>query len=137
MLTFRTRGRRWLGAAIAAALVASLAAVLLRPMLERAVRQRIESAALRHGMVSRIESVRVGVWPFLRLEGFDLDLGHGVRLHVDSIAATYPGRLRLAVRRANLVGPAGFNVSSPVTAWHVAGTRGEDLQLTLTEIGRA
>ena len=69
----------------------------------------------------------------LRLTGFDLDLGHGVRLHADMIAATWPGRLRLAVRAANLVGPAGFTVSSPATAWDVAGIRGEDLQLTLVE----
>jgi hypothetical protein len=134
MVTFRIHGRRWwLGGAIAAALIASLAAVLLRPMLERAVRERIESAAVRHGMVAQIGAVRVGVWPLLRLEGFDLDLGHGVRLHADMIAATYPGRLRLAVRTANLVGPAGFRISSPVTAWYVAGIRGEDLQLTLVE----
>lgn len=133
MLTFRTRGRRWLAAAIATALVTSLAAALLRPMLERAVRERIEAAALRRGMVSRIESVRFGVWPFLRVEGFDLELGHGVRLHVDRIAATYPGRLRLAVQGANLVGPEGFRVSSPLTAWYVAGIRGKDLQLTLIE----
>ena len=102
-------------------------------MLERAVRERIESAALRHGMVARIGSVRVGVWPFLRLEGFDLDFGHGARLHADTIAAAYPGRLRLAVQAANLVGPAGFKVSSPATAWYVAGVRGGDLQLTLIE----
>jgi hypothetical protein len=134
MVTFRTRGRRWwLGGAIAAALVASLAAVLLRPMLERAVRERIESSTARHGMVCRIGSVHVGVWPFLRLEGFDLDLGHGVRLHADMITATYPGRLRLAVRTANLVGPAGLKVSSPLTAWHVAGMRGGNLHLTLIE----
>jgi hypothetical protein len=132
-MTFRTRGRRWLAGAIAAALVASLAAVLLRPMLERAVRERIESAAVRHGMVCRIGSVRVGVWPFLRLTGFDLELGHGVRLHADTIAATYPGRLRLAVQAANLVGPAGLEVSSPISAWHVTGIRGEDFQLALIE----
>ena len=95
-MTFRTRGRRWLAAAIATALVASLAAVLLRPKLERAVRERIESSAARHGMVCRIDSVHVGAWPFLRLTGFDLDLGHGVRLHADMIAATYPGRLQEA-----------------------------------------
>ena len=107
MLIFRTRALRWLAAAIAAVLIGSLGAVLLKPVLERAVRGRIEAAAARHGMVARIDSVRVGVWPFLRLSGFDLDLGHGVRLHADQIAATYPGRLRLAVRTANLVGPAG------------------------------
>src|ERR671936_26275 len=123
MVNFRTLGRRWWLGAIAAALVASLAALLLRPMLEHAVRARIESAAVRHGMVARIGLVHVGVWPFLRLEGFDLDLGHGVRLHADVIAATWPGRLRLAVRGANLVGPAGFRVSSPISTWYVAGIR--------------
>jgi hypothetical protein len=134
MTTPRT-GRRWwwLGGAIAAALVASLAVVLLKPMLERAVRERIESAAARHGMVARIASVRVGLRPFLRLTGVDLDLGHGARLHADMIAATYPGRVRLEVRAANLLGPAGFTVSSPVSAWYVAGIRGEDFQLTLIE----
>jgi Transglycosylase len=134
MTTLRTRRRWWwLGGAIAAALVASLAVVLLKPMLERAVRARIESAAVRHGMVARIDSVRVGVWPFLRLTGFDLDLGHGARLHADMIAATYPGRVRLAVRAANLSGPAGFTVSSPPSAWYLVGIRGENLQLTLIE----
>src|ERR1700716_638753 len=134
MVTFRTRGRRWwLGGAIATALVVSLAAVLLRSMLEHAVRARIESATVRHGVVARIGLVPVGVWPLLRLEGFDLDLGHGVRLHADMIAATWPGRLRLAVRAANLVGPAGVRVSSPATAWDMAGILGEDLQLTLVE----
>src|SRR6187549_3382088 len=132
-MTFRTRGRRWLAGAIAAALLATLAAVLLRPMLERAVRERIESSAVRHGMVCRIGSVHVGAWPFLRLTGFDLELGHGVRLHADMIAATYPGRLRLAVQAANLVGSGGLKVSSPITAWYVTGIRDKDLQLTLIE----
>src|SRR5581483_5976101 len=108
MVTFRTRGRQWLlGGAIAAALVVSLAAGLLRPMLEHAVRARIESATGRHGVVARIGRVRVGISPFLRLEGIDLDLGHGVRLHADMITATWSGRLRLAVRAATLAGPAG------------------------------
>jgi hypothetical protein len=134
MITLRTRGLRWwLGGVVAAALVAALAAVLLKPTLERAVRERIESAAVRHGMVARIGSVRVGVWPFLRLSDFDLDISHGVRLHADTIAATYPGRLRLAVGAANLVGPAGLSVSPPATEWYVSGIRGEQLQLTLIE----
>ena len=115
------------------ALIASLAVVLLKPMLERAVRARIESAAGRHGMVARIGSVHVGLWPFLRLTGVDLDLGYGARLHADTIAATYPGRVRLDVGAANLWGPAGFTVSSPVSAWYVAGLRDQDLQLTLID----
>ncbi len=133
MLTFQSRGRRWWGAAIAAALFAILAALSLRSTLEHAVRARIESAAVRHGVVARIGLVHVGVWPLLRLEGFDLDLRPGVRLHADTIAATWPGRLRLAVRAATLAGPAGLSVSSPAAAWNVAGLRGGDLRLTLVE----
>src|ERR1700689_4754389 len=133
MITFRTRGRRWWLGAIAATLFACLAALLLRSVLEHAVRARIESAAVRHGMVARIGLVHVGFWPLLRLEGFDLDLGHGVRLHADMIAATWRGRLRLAVRAATLAGPAGVSVRSPATAWDTAGIFGEDLRLTLVE----
>src|ERR1700758_4111767 len=133
MFTFLTSGRRWWLGAIATALVASLAALLLRPMLENALRVRIESAAVRHGAVARIGLVHVGIWPLLRFEGFDLDLGHGVRLHADMITATWPGRLRLAVRAAALAGPAGVRVSSPATAWDMAGSFGEDLRLTLVE----
>ena len=120
----------WLGA-IAAALFVGVAAMLLKPRLEAAVRARIESAALRHGVVARIGLVRVGVWPLLRLEAFDLDLGHGVRFHADMIAATWLGRLRLAVRAAALTAPAGVRISSPATAWDMAGIFGEDLRLTL------
>ena len=134
MTTSRTRRRWWwLGGAIVAGLVATLAVLLLKPMLERAVDKRIESAAARHGMVARIGSVRVGLRPLLRLTGVDLDLGYGARLHADTIAATYPGRVRLAVRAAHLLGPAGFTVSSPVSDWYVAGIRDEDLQLTLID----
>src|SRR5580698_4249258 len=133
MCTFRTRGRRWWLVAIATALVASLAALLLRSMLENAVRARIESAAARYGMVARVGLVHVGVRPLLRLEGFDLDLGYGVQLHADMIAATWPGRWRLAVRAATLAGPAGLSVRSPATAWDMAAIFGEDFRLTLVD----
>jgi hypothetical protein len=133
MVTFRARGRRWWLAAIATALIVSLAAVLLRSLLEQAVRARIEAEAVRHGLVARIGRVHVGVQPLLRLEGFDLDLPHGARLHAETIAASWPGRLRLAVRGATLAGPSGISVSSPASAWDVVGIRGENLQLTLVE----
>jgi penicillin-binding protein 1A len=107
--------------------------MLPRSMLEHAVRARIESATARHGVVTRIGLVHVGLWPLLRLEGVDLDLGHGVRLHADMITATWLGRLRLAVRAATLAGPAGVRISSPATAWEITGIRGEDLQLTLVQ----
>jgi hypothetical protein len=133
MITLSTRARWWLVSAVAAILVVGVAVVLLKPRLERAIHARIEAAAARQGMIARIGSVRVGLSPLVRLEPFDLDLGHGVRLHADRISATYPGRLRLAVSAAELVGPAGVAVNSRDTAWAVAGSRGEDLQLTLLE----
>ena len=133
MITFGIRRRRWWLAAIATALFVSLAVVLLRPVLEHRVRARIESEAVRHGAVARIGVVHVGVWPLLRLEGFDLDLKSGVQLHADVIAATWPGRLRLAVRAATVTGPAGVMVSSAATAWDITGIFGEELRLTLAE----
>jgi hypothetical protein len=133
MFMFRTRRRRWLLGMIAALLVASVALLLLRPVLEHEVRARIESAAARHGAVARIGVVHVGVWPLLRLEGFDLNLRSGARLHADMIAATWPGRLRLAVRSAILAGPAGIRVGVPASVWDIAGISGEDLRFTLVE----
>ena len=133
MLTFRTRKRRWWLGAITTALVVSVAALLLRPMLEHGVRARIESEAVRHGAVARIGVVHLGVWPLLRLEGFDLELGHGVRLHTDMIEATWSGRLRLAVHAATLAGPAGVSVSSAATVWDMAGIFGQNLLLTLVD----
>jgi hypothetical protein len=134
MARFLIRGRWWwLAGALAAALAVGVAAVLLRPVLEHAVRARIESTLERHGLVARIGPVHVGVWPFVRLEWCDLDLGHGMRLHADLISATWHSRLRLAVRAATLVGPGGIRVSSGATAWDVVGIRGEPLQLTLAE----
>ena len=127
MLTFRTHGRRWWLVAIAAVLFATLAALLLKPMLEQAVRARIEAAAVSHGMVARIGQVHVGVWPFVRLERFDLDAGHGVQLHADAIAATWPGgcdsRFAPPLSRA----PGMITVSSPASAWDIEGIRGGDL----------
>jgi len=132
MFTLQIRRRWWL-LAIAAALLAALAALLLKPRLEQALRARIESAAVRLGMTARIAQVHVGVWPLLRLEGVDLDVRSGAQLHADMIAVTWPGRLRVTVRDAALAGPAAISVSSPVTAWNVAGIRGGDLRLTLVK----
>ena len=133
MMISQISGRRWWLVTVAAVLIASLGALWLKSMLERAVRVRVESAAVRHGMVARIAQVQVGVWPLLRLQGFDLDAGHGVRLHADTIAATWPGRLRLTVRDATITGPAGIKINSPATAWNVTGMHGPNLVLNLVE----
>ena len=133
MYSFRTGRRKWWFGAITLALVTSLFTWGLRPMLEGLVRSRIESAALRQGVVARIDALHVGIWPLLRLEGVDLDLGHGTRLHADTVAATWPAHLRLAVRGATVAGPGGVTVGSAATAWQLAGAFGGELRLTLRE----
>lgn len=130
----RIRGRKHWLVAIAAALVASMAMLLLKNVAEKSVRARIESSALRHGMVTRIGAVRVGVWPLLRLEKIAVELGHGAHLQADSIAVTWRGRWRLTVRDATLAGPAQVAVTAPITTWNVAGLLfGGELQVTLVE----
>jgi len=124
--------RRWSTVAVAA-LLAIGSALWLKSRLEHSVRARIEAGAVHHGMVARIGAVHVGLWPLVRLENVDLDPGHGVRLHADAIAATWPGRLRLAVRAARLTAPAGITVSAPATAWNMTGIHGAALQLALVE----
>ncbi len=49
------------------------------------------------------------------------------------IAATWPGRLRLAVRAATLAGPDGITVRSLASAWNMTGILGKNLRLTLVE----
>jgi hypothetical protein len=133
MLTFRTRTRWWLLGTIAAALVTALAALLLKPVLEQEVRSRIESAAIRQGVVARIGQVHVGISPLVQLQGFDLDPGHGIRLHADLIAVTWHGRPRLAVRAAMIEAPAGIMIRAPSTVWDVESKLAEDLRFALVE----
>ena len=124
---------RWCVGAVSAALVVSLLTLGLRPVLERVVRTRIEAAALRHGAVVRIGAVHIGVWPFVRLDGLELNPGHGARFHADSVAATWAGHLRLAVRAATVTGPGGVTIGSPASAWQLNGTSGDEFHLALLE----
>jgi hypothetical protein len=132
-MMFRIRARVWWLSAIAVALFAIPAALWLKPTLERSVRARIESAAVRHGMVARISQVHVGIWPLVRLDGFNLEPGHGILLHADMIAATWFGHVRLAVHGGALTGPEGVRVRSPYTFWDTVGLLGEDPRLKLIE----
>jgi hypothetical protein len=130
---FKNLKQRWWFGAIGAALVTGLLTLALRPMLEQIIRARIQSAAVRHGVVARVRAVHVGVWPMLRLDGLDLDFGHGAQLRADTVDATWPGHLRLAVHAATITLPGGFTVDSADSAWRLAGFSGNEFQLTLLE----
>src|SRR6202021_704104 len=122
MFTFRTRRRWWWLGAITTALAVSVAAVLLRPMLEHGGRPRIESEAVRHGAVARIGVVHVGVWPLLRLEGFDLDLSFVGRLRGQR-GPRRPWRPLPGTRRRFSARPSGPPWWSPKPACQSASWR--------------
>jgi hypothetical protein len=119
--------RSWRIGAAAAGLGALLAAGALLPArLERAVRSRIEAALARHGLRSRLDSVRVGLSPPLRLEGLRIERpGFGSLLvgRAD-VGLGLPGsgrlgRLRLVLGDATLEGPGGFSARLAPSAWNV------------------
>ena len=58
---------------LAAAFAAALAAAVWLgvPRVEEAIKVRIEGAAARRGITARVESVRLGLWPPLRLTGLN------------------------------------------------------------------
>lgn len=130
---FKIPKQRWWFGAIVAALALGLVAWVLKPVLERAVRTRIEAAATRHGVAARIGSVHVGIWPLLRLNDLELDFGHGARLHADSVGATWPGYRRLAVHVATITVPGGITVNSADSAWQWATDSGDVFRLALRE----
>jgi hypothetical protein len=117
----------------AAAALALAGAGLLRPRLERAVRARIEAVAARRGLLARVEAVRVGLWPPLRLEGVHLEKRGTWRLEADSVEAWWPGRTRLAFGRAVLHGPAGLRVEVEPTTWDVLGMGGDATRAELLQ----
>ncbi|HEV8701496.1 MAG TPA: transglycosylase domain-containing protein [Candidatus Polarisedimenticolia bacterium] len=130
MHTVRSR-RRWLLAAAAAALALGLGALAVRPFLERAARTRIEAEAARRGLVARIDAVRIGLWPPIRLTGVALEKAGRWRLGADSVEAWWPGRTRLIVTHAILDGPAGLTVAAESTTWDIVGFARDDLRVTL------
>ncbi|MEN9705818.1 MAG: hypothetical protein RLZZ393_1697 [Pseudomonadota bacterium] len=133
MERLRAAARQWWFRAAAAGLGAGLCAWCAKPALEHAVRDRIEEAARRHGMVARFGAVHLGLWPLLRLQGVTLDLGHGSTMRAEAVSATWGLPLRISVRGAALKVPGGVEIRSPATAWRVGSAFGDELRLTLLE----
>jgi hypothetical protein len=129
-----TRGRRRaVLAALAAVAAICLGALTAREPLSRAIRGRIDAGAARLGLVARVDTVRLGLWPPLRLTGVALEGKGGLRLNARSVEAWWPGRTQLTVSRAALVGPAGLTVAAEFTAWEVSGLFRDDTRAALVE----
>jgi hypothetical protein len=118
---------------VAVALALGLGALAARPFLARTVRTRIEAEAVRRGLVARIHTVRIGVWPPLRLTGVALEKTGRWRLSADTVEAWWLGRTRLIVRHAVLHGPAGLTVAAESTTWDVVGVAHDALRVALAQ----
>jgi transglycosylase-like protein len=116
---------------VATALALWLGGLALRPPLERTIRARIESEAARRGLVARIDAVRVGLWPPLRLTGVALQMKSRCRLDAGTVEVWWPGRTRVVVEHAVLQGPAGLTIAAPSTTWEVTGKGRDDLRVAL------
>jgi hypothetical protein len=110
----------------AAAIVAALAvaaALVARPRLEQAVRARLEKEAAGRGAEAAIGSVRLGLWPPLRLHDVALSK-NGLRFEAKQVDVFWRGRMRLDVADAVLRGPADLSLASQLTAWDLRRSGG-------------
>jgi hypothetical protein len=126
--------------AIAAAVAAVLAGAFLlaRPHLERAVRSRIEGTASRHGLVARLEGVRVGIWPPLALTGVRLEKPGVWSAETAAADVTLRlwgsgllGRTRVRLDRVTLTGPGGLILEAAPTRWDLATAAPDGLRAEL------
>src|SRR5262245_41088034 len=116
-----SRKRLLLLGGLAVVLALCLGVAVARPLLERAIRERIQTEAARHGLQAQIDTVRVGLWPPLRLTGVTLRTPASWLLSADGVDVSWTGRTHLVVRKAVLHGPAGLTVAAASTAWHPVG----------------
>lgn len=133
MISLRMPGRRAWFVTLALTLATLALSTWLRSVAEQTLRERIDATARRQGMVARIDTVRVGLWPLLRLQGLDVALKPGLRLQADSVVVTWPFGWRVAVQGANLRGPADLELRSASSRWQVEGLGSNDLRLTLRD----
>ena len=110
-----------------------VAALVLRPLLERTIRSRIEAEAVRRGLVIRMNGVRVGLMPPVRLTGVAVETKTSWHLSAERVDASWLGHTRLSVRQAMLSGPAGLTLAAAATVWEVQRATVDDFHIALLE----
>jgi hypothetical protein len=120
--------RRWAlrGLAFLVLLVAGLTLVawLSRPWLEARVAARLEAAARKLGATSSVESVRLGLWPPLRLAKVSIEKPDQWTLAVDEAAVAPRWSLHalgLRLGALHVTHRSGLALDAPPTRWLVAG----------------
>ena len=125
---------------VAGAAAGLAAAVLLRewPALERRVRERIQAEASKRGLVTRIDGVRVGLWPPVRLTGVRLEKPGQwslttveAALSLRAAGSGLLGRVRLALAATTVTAPAGLRLVLVPTVWDVEAGASDVQTLTL------
>jgi transglycosylase-like protein len=137
---WRSRRRRSLIPAAAILLVTLAGAHWLRPRAESALRAHLEAEAGKRGAALRMEALRLGLWPPLRLRGVAIrragtsgERPASLSLTAESVAVSWRGRIRLTVEGAVLHAPVRLTVAAPSTTWEVRGLGGTGIRATLLE----
>jgi hypothetical protein len=116
------------------------AAVLLRAPLGRAIRIRIEREAVSRGLVARIQEVRVGLSPPLRLTGVRVDKPGMWSITTDAVdvglrarGSGLLGRARLAAGPLTVMGPRRWAASVAPTRWDLSTAPGDGVRAELKD----
>ena len=108
-------------------LALGLVAFLGAKRLEQAVRKRIEDEAARHGLEARMDAVRVGLWPPLRIEGLRVSKPGAFVLAAPTAGVSLRpfgtglvGRTRLSLGPTTLTTAQGLALEAQPTVWDLA-----------------
>ena len=123
--------RRLLRILAVVAVLLVLAALAARPSLERTLRSRLEAEGARRGLEVRVERVRLGLWPPLRLHRIAVEKAGRMRLEAEDLDVWWRGRPRVEIVNAVLRGPAGLAIHAEWTVWDVLAADRDHLRVAL------
>ncbi len=133
MRRLASRGKLLFVVVLSVALAICLGILALRPRLELAIRKGIEAEASKRGLNATIGTVRVGLWPPLRLDGVSVESPSKWRLTAAAVEGWWRGGSSLVVTKAAFQGPAGITLAAARTEWEVHLTREDDFSVRLVK----
>jgi len=133
MQRLRSRGKLVLVVVVSVGIALYLGILALKPRLERAVRARIEMEAAKRGLTATIGSVRVGLYPPLRLSGVSVESPSKWRLTADAMEGWWRSGTFLVIDKAAFRGPAGVTLTAEHTEWEVRVSGGDDFSARLAK----
>jgi Transglycosylase len=108
------------------------------PRAADGIRRRIEREALRHGAAVHMDSVRLGLWPLLRIDGLLVERPGGWSIKTDRVGVWLRpfghglvGRARLGLDRTTIAGPGGLSLESEPSEWDVVAPEADAVGLEI------